>query len=254
MKRPNFNWKLPAAIEVRLGSESYGSQRAIHEADHLLLVLHEPPGKKGNEREAAIFLRLPTGKWLYHGTDNGDFALKQLLDRYQKNLAELDALYAKAKSADQLFQVLDQAIPLARAAGNMKDALQSGREMVRLDPLLIDTRDQAVELARGLELLLADARLALDYRLARNAEEQVQAALAVNRAQHKLNILAALTLPLMTLAAVFGMNLQSGLERQPVMLFWGVLVAGVVLGLSVRGWVNPGQSPHKPPGPAKGKR
>lgn len=253
MKRPGFNWKLPKSIEDRLGTESYGAQRAIHEDDHLLLVLHEPPAAGGSVREPAVFLRQPDGKWLHHGVDNGAFALGQLLDRYQKVLADLDTHYAKATTADDLFQILDKAIPHARAAGNMKDALQAAREAVKQDPLLIDARDRAVELARGLDLVLADARLALDYRLARNAEEQVRAAFAVNRAQLKLNTLAALTLPLMALAAVFGMNLHSGLEALSATVFWGVLVAGFVLGLWVRGWVRAADSPSQK-SPAAPKR
>jgi hypothetical protein len=254
MKRPTFNWKLPAAIEARLGTESYGSQRAIYEDQHLLLVLHEPPTGSQNEREVAVFLRQPSGKWLYHGVENGDFALKQLLDRYRSKLAELDDRGSKASSADELFQILDQAIPMARAASNMKEALQTAREILKPDPQLIDARDQAVELARGLELLVADARLTLDYRLARNAEEQVRASLAVNRAQQKLNILAALTFPLMTLATVFGMNLRSGMESMSPMVFWSVLAAGIVLGLSVRSWVAPDATPTKQTPPGKLKR
>lgn len=250
MKRPSFNWKLPKSIEARLGTESYGSQRAIHEDDHLLLVLHQPPAGGAKKREHAVFLRCPDGKWLHHGQDNGEHALGRLLERYQSVVVELEARHDKAASAEDLFQILEEAIPVARAAGNMKDALQTAREMAKLDQTLIDSRDRAVEIARGIELLVADARLALDYRLARNAEEQVQAAMAVNRAQQKLNILAAWTLPLMTIATVFGMNLQSGFEALPVVFFWGVLAAGIVLGMMSSGWVKR-LGGLKPTGPVK---
>lgn len=254
MTRPNFNWKLPAAIEARLGTASYGAQRAIYEEEHLLLVLHEPPDPQKNQREPAVFLRQPAGKWLHHGVDNGHFALQQLLDRYQKILGELEALYIKAGSADDLFHILEKAIPAARAASNLKDALQAARELVKTDRLLIDSRDRMNELSRGLELLLADARLALDYRLARNAEAQVQTALAANRAQLKLNILAALTLPLMAIATLFGMNLHSGLENGNTLLFWGILTACLILGLLVKSRVHPGEPAIRPAPPAKRKR
>ena len=259
MSRPDFNWKLPAEIAVRLGKASYGAQRAIFEADHLLLVLHEPPAPREAERTAAVFLRQPSGKWLYQGADNGEFALRQLLDRYRQRLAELDRQQSTAVTADELFRILDVAIPLARAAANLRDALQAGREAVKADAILIDLRDEAVSLARGLELLLADARLALDYRLARQAEEQVLAAQAVSRAQHKLNILAALTLPLMTVATLFGMNLPSGLEGLRAPLFWALLAGGLVLGLVAKAWVKAAPVPAKTaPGktlsPAKRKR
>lgn len=247
MTRRNYDWKLPLAIEQRLGRESYGSQRAIHEEDHLLLILHEPPMKEGNAREHAVFLRKPDGKWLYHGVDNGQYALGQLLERYEKQLGGFEALYGKAKTAEQMFQILERALPLARAAGNLKEAMQAAREMVKQESLLIDFRDRAVDLARGMELLVGDTRLALDFRLARNAEEQAQFALAGNRAQQKLNILAAWTFPLMTLAAVFGMNLRGGFENLPEIWFWLIFAVGIVLGLLAKGWVmrQPVEAPRK---------
>lgn len=247
MSRRSYDWKLPQAIEQRLGRDSYGPQRAMHEEEHLLLILHEPPVKGGNAREHAIFLRRPDGKWLYHGVDNGQHALGQLLERYEKQFLELERLVDKAKTADQLFQVLDRVVPLARAASNLKDALQSAREMVKLDQLLIDLRDRAVDLARGMELLVSDSRLALDFRLARNAEEQVQFALATSKAQQKLNVLAAWTFPLMTLAAVFGMNLRGGFEDMPIFAFWLIFAAGIVLGMFAKAWVmrQPAEAPMK---------
>jgi Mg2+ and Co2+ transporter CorA len=238
MTRPEFDWELPQAISNRLGTESYGAQRAIHEANHLLVVLHEPPAKDSNEREHAVFLRKPDGQWLYKGSNDGAFAFDRLLDQYEAVLSAIEGRFSKAQTAEDLFQVLDRLIPVARSATNMKAALQSAREAVKEDRLLIDLRDRSIEVARGLELLLADARLALDFRLARNAEEQTQAAMAANRAQQKLNVLAALTFPLMTLTAVFGMNLRSGAEEFSIIAFWAIFLAGIVLGLMVRSWVQ----------------
>lgn len=99
-------------------------------------------------------------------------------------------------------------------------------------------RDRSVDIARGFELLLADARLALEFRLARSAEAQARAAEAGTRAQNKLNILAAIAFPLMCVSTVFGMNLQSGLEDKPVLAFWLVFLGGLGLGLFVKGWVS----------------
>lgn len=260
MARQEFDWQLPKEISDRLGNESYGAQRSIHEKDHLLVVLHEPPQRQGHRREHAVFLRKPDGTWLYHGSTPGEFAFSRLQDQYAKALASLEDRYGEADTATELFQVVDQLVPLARAAGNMKATLQSAREAVRQDKLLITLRDRAVELSRGLDLLLADARLALDYRLARSAEEQTQAAIALNKAQHKLNTIAAITFPLMTIGAVFGMNLHSGVENLGWPVFWLVFAAGLVLGLAVKSWVQPavaaavkkgqGQRDGKRPGPA----
>lgn len=257
MARQEYDWQLPKEIINRLGTESYGAQRAIHEQDHLLLVLHEPPLKDGHQRDHAVFLRKPDGKWLYHGSTPGESAFARLFDQYAKVLASLDERHEKATSASELFNVLDQLTPLARAAGNMKTALQAAREAVRDDKLLITLRDRAAELSRGLDLLLADARLTLDYRLARSAEEQTQAAMQLNKAQHKLNTIAALTFPLMTIGAVFGMNLPSKLEGASWLLFWIVFAAGLMLGLIVKSWVQPSALPAAKGSsttPAKGKK
>ena len=78
MARQEYDWQLPKELVNRLGTESYGAQRAIHEKDHLLLVLHEPPLKEGHQRDHAVFLRKPDGKWLYHGSTPGESAFARL--------------------------------------------------------------------------------------------------------------------------------------------------------------------------------
>jgi len=237
MARPEFNWKLPTEITHRLGQDSYGAQRAIHEGDHLLVVLHEPPVKEGNDREHRVFLRGPDGAWRFQGAEHGQHMMADLLSRYETLLGQAEQQYAQAETADDLFPLLDRLLPTSRAAVNLRDALQQAREHVKEDRLVITWRDRAVDVARGFELLLANARLALDYRLARQAEVQTQAALAGTRAQLKLNTIAALTFPLMTVAAVFGMNLHHGLEHQAGWLFWAVFAAGLLVGLVVKSWV-----------------
>lgn len=239
MKRMQYKWRLPAEIEARLGSESWGAQRAIFEAEHLLLVLHAPPLTDGNERDHEVFLRQPDGKWLYEGQEHGEHALARYLEEYRKVIEQLEARFDKAKEIDALFAVIDILIPLARSAAHMKDALQAAREHLgKREPRLIDMRDRAVEIARGAELLLADARLALDYRLARSAEDQARAAQAASLAQQKLNVLAAVAFPLMSVSAVFGMNLHSGIEDLHSVVFWLVFLGGVVLGVLVKSWVS----------------
>ena len=69
--------------------------------------------------------------------------------------------------------------------------------------------------------------------MARRAEEQARTGREMAAASHRLNIIAAIFLPLTALGSMFGMNLVSGLEKQPIWLFWAVLVAGVAIGLGV---------------------
>lgn len=255
MTRPNHAWQLPDAIERRLGRESYGAQRAIHERDHLLLILHEPPQSAGGVRNHAVFLRTPDGAWAFQGHANGEQALRRLLDAYQERLTQGLAAYDRADDAAALFALIERVRPVARAAGNLQAALQAAREAVKGDAEMITARDRSVDIHRGLELLLADAQLALNFRLAQQAEAQTRAALANHRAQEKLNTLAAWTLPLMTVAGVFGMNLRHGWEAMAVWVFWAVLAVGMLLGWWVKAWVQRSPPPErkKAQAPAKGR-
>jgi len=237
MRREQYPWQLPPEIERRLGDSTYGRQRAIYEAKHLLLILHTPPLTEDYRREIRVFLRAPDGKLLCNGRENGEPRLRQLLDAYQQVFDKYETAHDKAQTADELFPILEGLVPAARAAIHLREALQSARELVREDKFLIAMRDEAYEVARNLELLLADAKTALDCRIARNAEAQAARGEEMAAAQHKLNVLAAVTFPLMALATIFGMNLVHGMEGRTPLLFWGVFVVGLIVGTATRGWV-----------------
>lgn len=243
MPRPDYPWALPPEIHRRLGRDSYGAQRAIRESDHLLVVLHAAPPADGNAREHRVFLRLPDGRWQFQGQAEGERMMDDTLDAYDAALTDVESRYGTAETADEIFPLLDRLLPLTRAALNLRDALQQARELVADDQRLITWRDRAVDVARGLELLLANARLALEYRLAQQAEAQTRAAQASTHAQLRLNTLAALTAPLLAAAAVFGMNLPHGLEGSSGWIFWGVFAGGLVVGLVVKSWVTSLPSP-----------
>jgi len=237
-RRIDYDWELPPEIQQRLGGASYGAQRIIHEQGHLLVILHEPPAGPGAERKPAVFLRKPDGAWFHKGNNPGERAFAKLLESYRTALATFETRHAAAETSEDLFQVLGPLIPLTRAAMNMQAALQAARDAVEEDLMLIDLRDLAVEITRGLELLLADTRMSLDYRLAHAAEAQARSTREVSRAQHKLNTIAALTFPLMAVGAAFGMNLHSGMENMPVWMYWAIFAGGLLLGIVLRGWVK----------------
>jgi Mg2+ and Co2+ transporter CorA len=57
-------------------------------------------------------------------------------------------------------------------------------------------------------------------------------------AQHKLNVIAAITLPVSAMAALLGMNLVHGMEGRSPVWFAIVAVVGLALGLGVKMWVG----------------
>lgn len=238
MKRKQFNWELPKEIENRLGENSYGRQRSIYEAEHLLLILHAIPNEDDISREESIFLRKPDGKWFHNGRDNGAFRLQKLLNSYREKHLAFEELYDKAKSAKELFAIIEPLTPINRAVSNMADAIQTARDYVKEDLFLIGIRDDAQEIARSYEILMSDCKLALDYRMAKNAERQARHGYEMAEAQHKLNILAAITFPLMAVATIFGMNLVHGLEGKTPIFFWATMVLGVIIGMMTQKWVT----------------
>lgn len=238
MRRKEYQWQLPESIEARLGQGSYGRQRAIFEDDHLLIILHEPPKPDSSARECTLFLRKPDGKYYCNGLESGESRLRQLLISYQKLFEQYEKQYDKSASATDLFQVTEDVLPLARATTNLHAAMQSARSYIDGDTFLIGMRDEAYEISRNFDLLVGDVKLALDHRIARNAEEQSAKSDEIARAQHKLNVMAAVTFPLMAIATLLGMNLAHGFEAFSPVLFWSVVGSATIVGWLVKSWVT----------------
>jgi hypothetical protein len=89
------------------------------------------------------------------------------------------------------------------------------------------------------ELLENDARQALNYLVAKRTEEQAESSHRMATAAHRLNVLAAFFFPLVTLSAIFGVNLVHGLETaNPPIPFFVVLAAGLMLGFVLKAFVT----------------
>jgi len=106
----------------------------------------------------------------------------------------------------------------------LRKALPDDREVLAI-------RDLAVLVERSADLLVQDAKTSLDFLVAKSASEQAAAAASATEEARKLNRLAAFFFPLVTLAAVFGMN------RPSVMMnyggVWTVVGLGLFMGLVV---------------------
>lgn len=233
-------WNLPESIRDRFGEKSLGKQRAMVADDHLLLVLHKAPEKGDRDREAVLFWRKPDGYW---ECSKGGVAYQQLVNHLKEyNLAEeeLSQSYENAQTAEDYFEILEAITPLQIATKNLHATLQTAREEVPEERKIIDFRDWAYEIERGLDILYNNTKNALDFKIAKQAEEQSKFALESLKSEKRLNTLVSIFFPLTAISCVFGMNLTSGLENQNSLLFWIVFLSGILLGLIVRHWVFTG--------------
>ncbi|HWN96532.1 MAG TPA: CorA family divalent cation transporter [Methylomirabilota bacterium] len=237
-------WNLPEAIRVRLGQSTYGRQRAIVEEGHLLLVLHKPPGPDDRGREGVLFWRSPAGEWQCNRGGPGSGGLKRHVQSYVDIEGKLTQDYEAASTNGELFDLQETLTPLVRASRGMHNAMQAAREAIKQDAFIIEVRDLAYEVERNLDLLFEDVRNAIQQATAREAEVQARASKEALTASHRLNILAALFLPLTAITSLFGMNFTRGIDEHIPIMFWLVFAGGVTLGFVIKNWVT---AKPKPP-------
>lgn len=237
-------WDLPAALRSQIG-QGAGRQRALVDADNLLLVLHRVPKANQNEREGVLFWReppavaapngpldsAPTFEWRSTAKNDGLPSMRLHLNEYERAIDALEKRYESADSARDLFEILEAIAPIGRAAKNLGNALQSALDQMPAVTELLPLREQAGDFERAAELLQTDAKNGLDYRIARGNEESARLANEAAKSGQRLNVIAAITLPITALSGVFGMNLPSGLENAPPILFWAIFGAGALFGV-----------------------
>jgi hypothetical protein len=223
-------WKLPDEIVARLG-ESAGRQRPMLAAGHLLLVLHEPPGPDDTHRVGRFFWRDTDGSWKSNNLGSGIPALRKHVTEFVERVEKLDDECQSAVSADDYFRILQEVTPLFRTIRNLHATLQEAREQLPDDRELISVRDLAGTAERAAELLQTDARHGLDFTIARSAEEESRRTYQMAVSSHRLNILAAIFLPLATISSVLGMNIHHGWENAEPPAFWIAVAIGALAGL-----------------------
>jgi len=240
MKLPHFWQHLPDEMKARFGRKRPGRQRAMAAQGHLLLVLHKAPGADERDREPVFFWRKPDGAW-EASTRGGLARLMEHIEEFEDAEARLTQEYEQATGARDYFDILEKVAPLHHTAKNLLATLQAAREAALEDRDLIDARDAAYELDRTLDLLYEDTKNALEFNIAMRAEEEARLSMESISVANRLNLLAAIFLPLTALAGIFGMNLPSGLEGSPTWAFWLVLLCGVLLGVGLSCWAVRGR-------------
>lgn len=142
-------------------------------------------------------------------------------------LSELQAAESVISKAKELSVNEDKRA--RRRAAAAKAESESGNGEHAQPSKLQTASDHANDVARAAEVLKSDAESAIQFAHARQQEIQAHYVQQQSQAAHRLNILAATFLPVATISAVFGMNLQSGWEGTPV-LFWFVVLMSIVIG------------------------
>lgn len=197
---------------------------------HLLLVLHTVPDLRSSERRGVFFWRDPAGRWKSSVSSEGLVSLQGLVEKFARDADELEDRLEEMPGAAALHDILQVATPMARTMRNLHHALQAAREAVD-DPEIINLRDLAGEAERTFEAVLHDARHGLQFLMAEQAEKQALEAANLGRAGYRLNLLAAFFLPMTAIAAIFGMNLESGLEHFAApAIFWAVSAVSILCG------------------------
>jgi len=240
------DWELPAAFTGRLG-DTAGRQRAMAADGHLLLILHEPPAAV-TERTGRAFWRDPEGTWRSKAFGDGPQALKRHVAEFADQADKLEQRWQSAATAADYYLLLRAIAPLYRTTRNLHATLQDARTMAPGDRDLINVRDQVGEIERTIELLHGDIRNGLDFTIAYQAEQQAQRTHGMEVAAYRLNLLAAAFFPVVTLGAIFGMNLAHGLDgwNTPAH-FWAILGLGLAIGLILARAIARKPAPITPP-------
>jgi hypothetical protein len=244
------DWQVPARFTERLG-DSAGRQRAMAADGHLLLILHEPPTPGATQRAARAFWRDPAGDWLSKGLGDGPQALKRHVAEFAERVEALEAGWQSAGTAADYFELLRALAPLHRTTRNLHAVLQDARELAPDDRDLINLRDRVGEIERTIELLHGDARNGLDFTIAHQAERQAEQSFGMAMAAYRLNVLAAVFFPVVTLGAVFGMHLDNGLRDAATPVhFWGLLAIALLAGVLLARTIARKPTPVARPVPA----
>ena len=236
-----LSWQVPDEFHRRLGDQP-GRQRTMKADGHLLVILHAPPSPDSDEREGRFFWRDPNGQWTPPGTAPSQPGVGQLLAEYEKLIDRLQEVEDKAKTAHDYFNLLNSLNPLVRSTRNLHDTLQDAREAAPDDRALILWRDRAYAVSRSAELLHNDAKNALDFAVARRAEEEAESSRRAATAAYRLNMLVACFFPVATLAAIFGVNLDHGMGKwdaqyAPLPMV-AILGGGFLMGIVLMMFIN----------------
>lgn len=231
-------WPMPNELRSKVGSR-VGRQRLLSAQGHHLVILHQLPKPHARDRQAAVFWRSPEGGWrCFPGRDNPS-TLRDHVEALGKVLDELDDQVEAAKTATEFLDVIRLARPLQRYTRNLHAVLNQLRDTLPDDVDVLAARDRAYELERLAENVCDDAENGMQHTIAQHSEEQAALSERIAKESHRLNVLAAVALPITAIGSILGMNLPSGLESLPEPFsFWVIVAFAFGVGFFIRSRVQ----------------
>jgi len=225
-------WPIPEIFRERLGS-SPGKQRIMSEEDHYLIILHQvPTAKDRGLRKAALFWINNHGEWKSTPESGGVTGLTKHLDSYLEQVRMLENQLESASGSQAphiLHEIHDHATPLFRAARHLLSIMQELRDTFPDSREILLNRDTAITIERSAELLLADAKSSLEFLAVQNSIQQAQEAHKATLEANRLNRLAALFFPVITIASILSIEAPQQALNDPLTYF--ILIIGLLLGI-----------------------
>jgi hypothetical protein len=223
-----------------------GHQRCVEGQDELLLIVHEVP-KPGSPEKVLVFWRRHDGRWIQPG-GAGLNELDDLLGRYLDVVDTQQEVVTRAAKAADVFAVLRQAGPLARALRELILVLDEALSFDPEDRAIRRCCDRAKEIGRAADLLHADSRATLEFLRTEHGEAIVKVGERLSRTVNRLNVLVVIFLPLTALGSFLAMN--PGLPWIVKAVFWGVFLSGFVIAAAVL-WLSMNPPPTEMAKPAR---
>jgi len=231
-------WPLPSELRSRVGSR-VGRQRLLSAQGHHLMILHQLPKPHSRDRDPAVFWRSSDGSWrCFPGRDHPG-TLRDHVETVGQVLEELDDKVEHAKTATEFLEVSKISRPLQRYTRNMHAVLSQLRDALPDDADVLAARDRAYELDRLSENISDDAENGMQHTIAQHTEEQAALSERIAKESHRLNLLAAVAMPITAIGSILGMNLDNGLEALPEPAsFWAIVALSFGVGSFIRSRVQ----------------
>ncbi len=202
-----------------------GHQRCVEGGEEVLLVLHDVPEPLVPTRQTWYFWRRYDGRWT-QSAGPGLTELGELLGRYEAAVEAHVGGIGEIRSARDVLEIVRHSGPLAESIRGLTAAIDQALKIEPEDRVIRAYRDRARHVEHAAALLDADARLTMEFLRTEQGERLAGATERAVRGVNRLTLLAALFLPVITLAVLIGVASLVALPLQ--ISLWVAFVAAAL--------------------------